>query len=191
MELRVRAEAQHRRRENDHVVEAHALHGAPGEHNVAVDVRLLDGFIQGRVVGDATADILVGQSAIADQAVGIGLLRRNGLGANHRIFDILANLAPVDGLDVVGINIEDHVVLVIPLFRLLSGVRQDLARVRVDVDPLDRDLMDLFGSLSHLPPPHMGPRTPTPPRPSESAGHRRSFSPLGDRTPSARGSPPS
>ena len=171
-------QAQHGGREHDHVVQADALHGAPGQHHVGVVAApVVDAFESGRVVGDAAAHVLVGQAPVADEPVGLGLLVRQGLGANDRVFDVLADLLPVNRLHVVGVHIEEHVVLISPFLGLPPSVGQDVAGIGVCIDSLDRDLFHSFNLLGHASSPlrRANKKGPAPPPVGATGGAHRSL----------------
>ena len=103
---------------------------------------LLDLLAQTVLMRDAAADALVAQAEIAVEAVGRSanavLVEMQRLVAHDRIVDVLHDLVPRHGLDVVRVDVDDE-----PLMQLApaggeTGMLEDLAAVSRGVDDLRR-----------------------------------------------------
>ena len=104
--------------------------------------RVVDRLAQVVVVGDAAAYGLVAKPEVAVQAVGRRAdpfrMVAHRVVANDRVFDVLDDLLPGDGLDVVGVDVAQVPVLEPALAGVALGMLQHVARVGVDVDLLHR-----------------------------------------------------
>ena len=107
-----------------------------------MDADVLDLLAQPVLVRDAAADALITQAKVAVEAVGRGaeavLVEVQRLIADHRILDVLHDLAPRHRLDMVRIDVDDEPVLQLAPQRGVTCVPQNLAAVGRGVDDLGR-----------------------------------------------------
>ncbi len=122
LDARTGGEIEHGGREHAGDVDAHGVHEAPHQRDVAVRGRrhLLDAAAG--IAGDAAADLLVGAVGRRDAAARHALVL--GLVAQHRIVHVLQDLVERLGLIVVAVDVDDAEVLVTALHRLLRGMRE-------------------------------------------------------------------
>src|SRR5713226_9366824 len=134
------AEKQHRRREYHHVVDAEGIHRPARQDDVAMDIGFFDDFALAVLMRDASADRLVPKSEVAVQPIrrcadSLGL-KSHRIVADDGIFDVGDDLLPGHGFDMVGVDVADEPVLQASLERVAPGMREDVARVGMNVDLL-------------------------------------------------------
>ena len=122
LDARAGREIEHRGREHAGDVDAHGVHPAPHQGDVAVRGRrdLLDPAAG--IAGDASADLLVRAVGRRDAATRRALIL--GLVADDRILHVLQDLVEGLGLVVVAVDVDDAEILVAALDRLVRGMRQ-------------------------------------------------------------------
>jgi len=118
-----------------------------------LDFAFVDFFTTGRLMRDASADVLIPEREIAVQAVWwrTGPVQDHffGLCADNRIINIGDDLTPGFRLRVMGIDIGDEYVVEITFVCLLARLCENIPRVRIGRDLLYRILFDLFYSGIH------------------------------------------
>ena len=101
---------------------------------------------------DAAADALVAQAEIAVEAVGrradAVVVEVHRLIADHRILDVVHDLVPRHGLDVVRVDVDDEPVLQLAPAGGAAGVLEDLAAVGRGVDDLGRQHLRHAGHVA-------------------------------------------
>jgi hypothetical protein len=128
---RRKAEGQHRRREEHHDVDAHRIHPALGQRDVAMRVRRRLLLALARIARDAAHQILIAAARRrrGDAAAAVALIL--GLIAHHRIVDIFEDLGIRHVLIVMSVDIDDEEILVVTLHALLIGVFEQRLRVHL------------------------------------------------------------
>ena len=128
------AEHQHRRREHDHVIDTHRVHGALHQCDLGVGSAARHGFAKALLVRDAAEHVLLQHARRCIEKAG----RRTAAvlkGARHLLVDVAVHAVddfrPECRLGNVGIDIDDEII-VEPGF--LGGVGKDIAGVGLDSD---------------------------------------------------------
>ena len=170
IELRMHAEVQHRCRKDDHVIEMEGFNGTADQRYIAVNRRIFHDFAQLRLMRHAATDILIPEAEIAVQAIGrttgavLQMIQRHR--ALHVVLDVFADRRPGFDFHVMGIGIDDDNLVEIVELPLELAMREDVPRIGLGRDFLDRDFAEgfdacvhgkaprhLFLSLNHITPP--------------------------------------
>ena len=132
LDLRMQAELQHRRGEQHGDIDAHGVHPAPRQRDVAMHAgfRLLDAAQ--RIADRAAAHVLIADAARhhAD-ALGVAGVRHLGELLHHRVGHVFQDLVERLELVVMRVDVDDRELIVFALLRLARGVRQRLAGVEL------------------------------------------------------------
>ena len=132
---RMRADVQQRIRKQDHAVDAERVHGAAQRHDIGVHGLVVDLVAWGEVrMNDAAASALrelvaVGMQQHRPEAGVRCALEAIGLGLQDRVFDVIDDLVPRAGLEVMRVEVDDEVIVELSSIAVLGCVPQRLASV--------------------------------------------------------------
>ena len=133
---------QHRRWENNHIVNTQPMHCSARQDDVAMHIRLRNFFALTRLVRNPSANILIAKAKITVKSIrrrtdSLGMVHFS-LITNDRIFNKRRNFRPAYGLNVMRIYVNDEPICVSFSFSILSRLCKVISSISSCINFLNR-----------------------------------------------------